>query len=165
MNVFQGRTIVLGVGGGIAAYRVCELARLFMKRGADVRVVMTENAQRFVTAGTFQALTGNPVLTDLFDLHQKAIFGHLETGKRADLFIVAPATANLIARVRFGMGDDALTTSILSSACPVLIAPAMNSAMSVCVASAFSVVWHSMADRTAASVTPKCSAAITADSR
>ena len=126
MNVFQGRTIVLGVGGGIAAYRVCELARLFMKRGADVRVVMTENAQRFVTAGTFQALTGNPVLTDLFDLHQKAIFGHLETGNRADLFIVAPATANLIARIRFGMGDDAVTTSLLSSACPVLIAPAMN---------------------------------------
>ncbi|MDR0965787.1 MAG: bifunctional phosphopantothenoylcysteine decarboxylase/phosphopantothenate--cysteine ligase CoaBC [Myxococcales bacterium] len=126
MNPFENRTVVLGVGGGIAAYRVCELARLLMKRGASVRVAMTQNAQRFVTPVTFQALTGNPVLTDLFDLHQKAIFGHLEMGKRADLLIVAPATANLIARIRTGMGDDAVTTSILSSSCPVLIAPAMN---------------------------------------
>lgn len=126
MNLFEKRTIVLGVGGGIAAYRVCELARLFMKRGASVRVAMTRNAQQFVTPITFQALTGNPVLTDLFDLHQKAVFGHLETGKRADLFVVAPATANLIARIRMGLGDDAVTTSILSSSCPILVAPAMN---------------------------------------
>lgn len=126
MNPFDGRTIVIGVGGGIAAYRACELARLLMKRGAGVRVAMTANAQRFVTPVTFQALTGNPVLVDLFDLHQKAIFGHLEMGKRANLFIVAPATANLIARIRMGLGDDAVTTSILSSSCPVLIAPAMN---------------------------------------
>lgn len=126
MNPFHGRTVVLGVGGGIAAYRVCELARLLMKRGASVCVAMTAHAQQFVTPVTFQALTGNPVLTDLFDLHQKAIFGHLETGKRADLFIVAPATANLIARIRLGFGDDAVTTSLLSASCPVLIAPAMN---------------------------------------
>ena len=126
MGPFEGKNIVLGVGGGIAVYRVCELARLLMKRGAAVRTAMTKNAQEFVTPLTFQSLTGHPVLTDLFDLHQKALFGHLELGRRADLFIAAPATANLIARIRMGMGDDAVTTTILSSGCPVLIAPAMN---------------------------------------
>ncbi len=126
MNPFEGKNIVVGVGGGIAVYRVCELVRLLMKRGAAVHAAMTKNAQEFVTPVTFEALTGHPVLTDLFDLSQKAIFGHLELGRRADLFIAAPATANLIARIRMGMGDDAVTTTILSCACPVLIAPAMN---------------------------------------
>jgi phosphopantothenoylcysteine decarboxylase/phosphopantothenate--cysteine ligase len=129
MGFLDKRTVVIGVGGGIAVYRVCELARLLMKRGATVRVAMTRNAQEFVTPMTFQALTLQPVLTDLFDHSHEATFGHLATGKVAELFIVAPATANLIARIRAGMGDDAVTTSILSSTCPVLLAPAMNVAM------------------------------------
>lgn len=129
MGSLDKKTIVLGVGGGIAVYRVCELARLLMKRGATVRVAMTKNALEFVTSLTFQALTGNPVLTDLFDLKQDATFGHLVTGKLADLFVVAPATANLIARIRAGMADDAVTTSLLAARCPVLLAPAMNTGM------------------------------------
>ncbi|MGC4113673.1 MAG: bifunctional phosphopantothenoylcysteine decarboxylase/phosphopantothenate--cysteine ligase CoaBC [Myxococcales bacterium] len=129
MGVLDKKTVVLGVGGGIAVYRACELARLLMKKGATVRVAMTRNAREFVTPMTFQALTGNPVLTDLFDLNQDQTFGHLETAHAAQLFIVAPATANLIARIRAGMADDPVTTSLLASRCPVLIAPAMNTAM------------------------------------
>ncbi len=129
MSFLNEKTVVLGVGGGIAVYRVCELARLLMKRGAAVRVVMTSNAQEFVTPLTFQALTGNPVRTGLFDARPDSTFGHLEIGRMADLFIVAPATANLIARIRAGMADDSVTSSVLSSQCRVLIAPAMNYAM------------------------------------
>ena len=129
MGYLEGRNLVLGVGGGIAVYRVCELARLLMKRGAAVRVTMTRNACEFVTPMTFQALTGQPVITDLFDTRGDAIFGHLETGRSAELFIVAPATANLIARIRAGMADDAVTTSLLAAPCPVLLAPAMNTRM------------------------------------
>ncbi|HEY3452361.1 MAG TPA: bifunctional phosphopantothenoylcysteine decarboxylase/phosphopantothenate--cysteine ligase CoaBC [Myxococcales bacterium] len=129
MGVLDKKTIVIGVGGGIAVYRVCELARLLMKKGASVRVAMTRNAREFVTPLTFQALTGNPVLSDLFDLSQDATFGHLETARVADLFVVAPATANLVARIRAGMADDPVTTSLLASRCPVLVAPAMNTAM------------------------------------
>jgi phosphopantothenoylcysteine decarboxylase/phosphopantothenate--cysteine ligase len=129
MGFLDERTVSLGVGGGIAVYRACELARLLMKRGATVRVAMTRNAREFVSPLTFQALTGNPVLVDLFDPQHDLTFGHLATGKSADLFIVAPATANLIARIRAGMADDPVTTSVLASRCPVLIAPAMNTAM------------------------------------
>lgn len=129
MGFLDKRNVVIGVGGGIAVYRVCELARLLMKRGACVRVVMTRNATEFVTPVTFQALTGQPVISDLFSKSGDAIFGHLELGRSADLFIVAPATANLIARIRAGMGDDAVTTSILAAPCPVLLAPAMNTRM------------------------------------
>lgn len=129
MGALDKKTVVLGVGGGIAVYRVCELARLLMKKGATVRVAMTRNAREFVTPMTFQALTGNPVLTDLFDLSQDQTFGHLETAHAAQLFVVAPATANLIARIRAGMADDPVTTALLASRCPVLIAPAMNTAM------------------------------------
>ncbi|MBI5547670.1 MAG: bifunctional phosphopantothenoylcysteine decarboxylase/phosphopantothenate--cysteine ligase CoaBC [Deltaproteobacteria bacterium] len=129
MSYLEKKSVAIGVGGGIAVYKVCELARQLMKRGANVRVVMTRNAQEFVAPLTFQALTGNPVLTDLFDPQQDATFGHLVTGKLADLFIVAPATANLIARIRAGMADDVVTTSLLAATCPILIAPAMNTAM------------------------------------
>jgi phosphopantothenoylcysteine decarboxylase/phosphopantothenate--cysteine ligase len=129
MSFLSEKTVGLGVGGGIAVYRVCELARLLIKRGAAVRVVMTANAQEFVTPLTFQALTGNPVRTGLFNARSDSTFGHLEIGRMADLFIVAPATANLIARIRTGMADDSVTSSVLSSQCRVLIAPAMNYAM------------------------------------
>lgn len=125
----EDRTIALGVGGGIAAYRACELARLLMKQGAQVRVVMTPGAQKFVSPLTFQALTGNPVLTDLFSPEQDRAYGHLSIGRVADLFIVAPATADLLARIRQGMADDPLTTTLIATRAPVLLAPAMNVAM------------------------------------
>jgi phosphopantothenoylcysteine decarboxylase/phosphopantothenate--cysteine ligase len=129
MGFLDKRTIVLGVGAGIAAYRACELARLLMKRGAQVRAAMTPNACHFVAPLTFQALTGHPVLTNLFDPAQDATFGHLALGRAADLFIVAPATADLIARIRGGFADDPVTTALLASRHKVLLAPAMNTAM------------------------------------
>ena len=126
MSEFSGRTIVLGVGGGIAAYKACELARLFVKGGATVRVAMTPAAARFVGPLTFQALSGAPVLTDVLDATQERTYGHLELGRAADLLVVAPATADLLARLRAGMADDAVTTTALACDCPVLLAPAMN---------------------------------------
>lgn len=129
MSDFTGRTIVLGVGGGIAAYKACELARLLVKGGGAVRVAMTEAATRFVGPLTFQALTGAPPLTDVLDASQDRTYGHLELGRAADLLVVAPATADLIARLRVGMANDAVTTVALACECPVLLAPAMNTRM------------------------------------
>jgi len=129
MHDFSGRTVVLGVGGGIAAYKACELARLFVKGGAQVRVAMTAAATRFVGPLTFQALTGAPVLTDLLDPGADRSYGHLQLARAADLLVVAPATADLIARLRAGMGDDAVTTTALACEGPYLLAPAMNTRM------------------------------------
>jgi len=129
MSDFSGRTIVLGVGGGIAAYKACELARLFVKGGGAVRVAMTEAATRFVGPLTFQALTGAPPLTDVLDAAQDRTYGHLELGRAADLLVVAPATADLLARLRLGMANDAVTTVALVCECPVLLAPSMNTRM------------------------------------
>jgi len=129
MGTFRDRTVILGVGGGIAAYKACEIVRLLVKGGADVHVVMTPNATRFVGPLTFQALSGHPVLVDLLDPASDASYGHLELARRADILLVAPATADLIARLRAGMGDDALTTTALACTCPVLLAPAMNTRM------------------------------------
>ena len=129
MGTFRDRTVILGVGGGIAAYKACEVVRLLVKGGADVRVVMTPNSTRFVGPLTFQALSGHPVLVDLLDPASEASYGHLELARRADLLLVAPATADLLARLRAGMGDDALTTTALACTCPVLLAPAMNTRM------------------------------------
>ena len=129
MGTFRDRTVILGVGGGIAAYKACEVVRLLVKGGADVRVVMTPNSTRFVGPLTFQALSGHPVLVDLLDPASEASYGHLELARRADLLLVAPATADLMARLRAGMGDDAVTTTALACTCPVLIAPAMNTRM------------------------------------
>jgi phosphopantothenoylcysteine decarboxylase/phosphopantothenate--cysteine ligase len=129
MGTFRDRTVILGVGGGIAAYKACEIVRLLVKGGADVHVVMTPNATRFVGPLTFQALSGHPVLVDLLDPASDASYGHLELARRADILLVAPATADLIARLRAGMGDDAVTTTALACTCPVLLAPAMNTRM------------------------------------
>jgi phosphopantothenoylcysteine decarboxylase/phosphopantothenate--cysteine ligase len=129
MGAFRDRTVVLGVGGGIAAYKACEIARLVVKDGGQVRVAMTPNATRFVAPLTFQALTGHPVLVDLLDPVADASYGHLELARAADLLLVAPATADLLARLRAGMGDDAVTTTALACTCPVLLAPAMNTRM------------------------------------
>jgi phosphopantothenoylcysteine decarboxylase/phosphopantothenate--cysteine ligase len=129
MANFRDRTVILGVGGGIAAYKSCELVRLLVRRGASVRVVMTPNSTRFVGPLTFQALSGHPVLVDLLDPASEASYGHLDLARRADLLVVAPATADLLARLRAGMGDDAVTTTALACTCPVLVAPAMNTRM------------------------------------
>jgi len=126
---FSNRTVVLGVGGGIAAYKACEVARLVVKGRGRVRVAMTPAATRFVGPLTFQAISGAPVVVDLLDEATERSYGHLELARQADLFLVAPATADLLARLRAGMGDDAVTTTALAVTCPVLLAPAMNTRM------------------------------------
>jgi phosphopantothenoylcysteine decarboxylase / phosphopantothenate---cysteine ligase len=126
---FQNRTVVLCVGGGIAAYKACDVARLVVKGGGTVRVAMTPAATRFVGPLTFQALSGAPVLVDLLDAAAEATYGHLALARAADLVVVAPATADLLARIRAGMADDAVTTTVLASSCPILLAPAMNTRM------------------------------------
>jgi phosphopantothenoylcysteine decarboxylase/phosphopantothenate--cysteine ligase len=129
MGAFQDRTVVLGVGGGIAAYKACEVARLVVKGGGKVRVAMTRAATRFVGPLTFQAISGAPALVDLLDPEQDRTYGHLQLAREASLFLVAPATADLIGRLRAGLGDDAVTTTALAVECPVLLAPAMNTRM------------------------------------
>jgi len=129
MEALSGRRVAVGVGGGIAAYKACELVRELRRRGAEVRVALTAAAQQFVTALTFQSLSGHPALTDYFDPGQEALFGHLHLARWAELYVLAPATADLLARVRAGMANDAVTTSLLAFRGPVVLAPAMNVAM------------------------------------
>lgn len=124
--MLKGKTIVLGVTGGIAAYKAVELLRLLVKAGAVVHVIMTRGATEFVTPLTFQTLSGNPVHTELFNLITEQEIGHISLADRADLFIIAPATANLIGKVANGIADDLLTTTIMATKAPVLLAPAMN---------------------------------------
>ena len=126
----QGRRVVLCVGGGIAAYKACELARLLVKAGAQVRVALTPAAQRFVTPLTFQALTGSPVATDLFSAEQDLAAGHIALADWAELAAVAPATANLLARLRIGQSDDMAAAALLAiDPRRWLVAPAMNERM------------------------------------
>nr|WP_320048218.1 bifunctional phosphopantothenoylcysteine decarboxylase/phosphopantothenate--cysteine ligase CoaBC [uncultured Desulfuromonas sp.] len=124
--MFKNKRVVLGVCGGIAVYKAVELLRLLVKAGADVSVVMTRSAQEFVTPLTFQTLSGNPVHTELFNLYQEKEIGHISLADRADLFIVAPATANVVGKVAAGIADDLLTTTLMATRAPVLFAPAMN---------------------------------------
>jgi len=127
--MLHGKTVILGVSGGIAVYKAVELLRLLTKAGADVHVVMTKNAQEFMTPLTFQTLSGNPVHTELFNLYQEQEIDHIALADRADLFILAPATANLIGKIAHGLADDLLTTSVMATKAPVLVVPAMNSNM------------------------------------
>ncbi|EAT16217.1 bifunctional phosphopantothenoylcysteine decarboxylase/phosphopantothenate--cysteine ligase CoaBC [Desulfuromonas acetoxidans] len=124
--MFKNKKVVLGVCGGIAVYKAVELLRLLVKAGADVSVIMTRSAQEFVTPLTFQTLSGNPVHTELFNLYQEKEIGHISLADRADLFLVAPATANVIGKVAAGIADDLLTTALMATRAPVLFAPAMN---------------------------------------
>lgn len=128
-GTLRDRRIAVGIGGGIAAYRVGDVIRELRRHGAQVRVAMTRTAQEFVTPVTMQGLSGHPVLTDLFDSTQEAHFGHLQLARWAQAFVVAPATADLIARIRVGMANDEVTTSLAAYRGPVLLAPAMNTAM------------------------------------
>lgn len=129
MQRLQRKRIVLGVGGGIAAYKSAELIRRLRDQGAEVRVVMTRAAREFITPLTLQALSGHPVLNDLLDPAAEAAMGHIELARWADLILVAPATADLMARLAQGLADDLLTTLVLASDAPVALAPAMNQAM------------------------------------
>lgn len=124
--MLKGKEIVLGVTGGIAAYKAVELLRLLTKAGANVHVIMTRSAEEFVTALTFQTLSMNPVSTSIFNLISEREIGHISLADRADLFIIAPATANLVGKLAGGIADDMLTTTVMATKVPVLIAPAMN---------------------------------------
>lgn len=126
MTIKNSKTIVLGISGGIACYKSCELVRLFKKEGHDVHVIMTRAAQEFVTAMTFQTLSQNPVATNLFDLTEEQKIGHIEIADKADVMLVAPATANLIAKAAHGICDDVLTTVLLTTKAPKILAPSMN---------------------------------------
>ena len=127
--MLKGKNIVLGVTGGIACYKACELASALVKQHADVQVIMTENATKFMSPMTFEQLTGNKALTDTFDRNFVHSVEHISVADKADMVIIAPATANIIAKLAHGIADDMLTTTVLACRCPKAIAPAMNTAM------------------------------------
>lgn len=127
--MLEGREIIIGVSGGIAAYKAAALTSLLVQQGAGVTAVLTRNARRFVGAATFAALTARPVATRSFDPSVHPLGAHIELAARADLVVVAPASADLLAKVAGGAADDLLTTLLLCAECPVVMAPAMNSAM------------------------------------
>ncbi|MCC4833501.1 bifunctional phosphopantothenoylcysteine decarboxylase/phosphopantothenate--cysteine ligase CoaBC [Shewanella sp. 1_MG-2023] len=127
--MLTNKNVLLGIGGGIAAYKSADLIRRLKERGADVRVVMSQSAMEFITPLTIQALSGHPVASDLLDPAAEAAMGHIELARWADVVIVAPATANLIARINAGMADELLTTTCLATEAPVIVCPAMNQQM------------------------------------
>ena len=129
MQILQDKKIVLGITGGIAAYKTPELARRLKDQGADVRVVMTDGAKAFITPLTLQAVSGHQVSDSLLDTQAELAMGHIELAKWADLVLIAPATADVIARIRAGMANDLLTTLCLATSAPIALAPAMNQQM------------------------------------
>lgn len=129
MPAEQKKCVVLGVTGGIAAYKACEILRLLQKQGIDVFVVMTKNACQFVTPLTFETLSGHPVAADTFARPATWEVEHIALAKRADLFLIAPATADIIGKMACGIADDMLSTTVMATRAPVMIAPAMNTGM------------------------------------
>ncbi len=127
--MLKGKTILLGVTGGIAAYKSASLASLLVKAGAEVRVIMTENATKFISPITFETLTGHKCVTDTFDRNFEFKVEHISLAQKADAIIIAPATANIMAKLAHGIADDMLTTTVLASKAPKIISPAMNTAM------------------------------------
>ena len=125
----QGQRVLLCVCGGIAAYKAADLVRRLREAGAEVRVAMTENAQRFVGAQTFQALSGQPVRSSLWDAQAEAAMGHLELARWAQRIVIAPATANTLAKLAHGFADDLVSTLCLASTAPLSVCPAMNHVM------------------------------------
>lgn len=123
------REIVIAVGGGIAAYKVAALTSRLVQRSARVSVVMTKNAKKFIGSTTFSALTGRPVASDSFNPEQFPLGAHIELAECAELVVVAPATADVLAKAAMGLADDLLSTLLLCATCPILMAPAMNAAM------------------------------------
>lgn len=124
-----GREIVLGVSGGVAAYKSADLASKLVQQGAGVTVVLTESAQRFIGAATFEAITGRPVRTQLFEPKEHYLGEHIGLARKAELLVIAPATANVMGCLAHGIADDLLTTLALAATCPILLAPAMNNEM------------------------------------
>ena len=122
----MGKHILLGITGGIAAYKSCELVRLLKKQGYSVSVVMTDSATEFVSPLTFQALTGNPVLSDTYSGASNNGMAHINLTREADAFLIAPATANTIAKIANGLADNLLTNLVAARKCPLAVAPAMN---------------------------------------
>ena len=129
MGALDGKTVVLGVTGGIAAYKSCEVVSRLRKAGAQVHVIMTRNACQFVAPLTFETLSANPCVTDTFDRPERWEVEHVALAKKADLFLIAPATANIMAKMAHGIADDMLSTTVLATRAPVLLAPAMNTGM------------------------------------
>jgi phosphopantothenoylcysteine decarboxylase / phosphopantothenate---cysteine ligase len=127
--MLTGKTVVLGVTGGIAVYKAADLASKLTQAGAIVRVIMTENAREFVTPLTFESITSNAVVTDMFDTNAEHRINHIAISEIADIIVIAPATANIIAKIAGGLADDMLTTTVLATHAPVVIAPAMHTAM------------------------------------
>ncbi len=127
--MLKNKTVILGVSGGIAAYKIASLASMLKKKNCDVHVIMTENATNFITQATFEALTANKCIVDTFDRDHEWDVKHVSLAKRADFVMVAPATANIIAKLANGIADDMLTTTILACKCPIAVAPAMNTRM------------------------------------
>lgn len=127
--MLKDKNILLGVTGGIAVYKIANLASMLKKQGANVKVIMTENACQFITPMTFETLTAQKVYTDTFDRNFEFKVDHIELGKWADVFLIAPATANVIGKLANGIADDMLTTTALAMRCPILVSPAMNTAM------------------------------------
>ena len=125
----QGQRVLLCVSGGIAAYKAADLVRRLREAGAEVRVAMTENAQRFVGAQIFQALSGQPVRSSLWDAQAEAAMGHLELARWAQRIVIAPATANTLAKLAHGFADDLVSTLCLASTAPLAVCPAMNHVM------------------------------------
>ncbi|MFB1015720.1 MAG: bifunctional phosphopantothenoylcysteine decarboxylase/phosphopantothenate--cysteine ligase CoaBC, partial [Alteromonadaceae bacterium] len=134
MQILQDKNIVLGITGGIAAYKTPELVRRLKDHGANIRVVMTQGAKAFITPLTLQAVSGNAVADSLLDTQAELAMGHIELAKWADLILIAPATADIIAKVTGGLANDLLSTICLATAAPITIAPAMNQQM-----------WHALA--------------------
>ena len=127
--MLKGKTVVLGVTGGIAPYKIANLASMLVKLEADVHVIMTEHAVNFINPITFETLTNNKCITDTFDRNFKHNVEHIALAKLADVFVVAPATANIIAKMAYGFADDMLTTVVLAGKCKKLVSPAMITAM------------------------------------
>ena len=125
----QGKCVLLGITGGIAAYKMANVASALKKRGADVEVIMTRNATQFITPLTFETLTGHKCIVDTFDRDFQFDVTHISLAKKADVILVAPATANVIAKMAHGIADDMLTTTVLAARCPKLVSPAMNTGM------------------------------------
>src|SRR5262252_4511931 len=126
MGALRNKTIVVGVCGGIAAYKSAELVRLLVNEQARVRVMMSRNAAEFITALTLQTLSANPVATDTFSLTQESEIGHIRLADTADAIVIAPASADVIGKAAAGIADDIVTTVLLAARCPVAFAPAMN---------------------------------------
>ena len=127
--MLENKNILLGVTGGIAAYKIATLASMLKKQKANVKVIMTENATQFITPMTFETLTANKVYTDTFDRNFEFKVDHIELGKWADVFLIAPASADVIGKLANGIADDMLTTTALAMRCPIVVSPAMNTAM------------------------------------